>query len=72
MEIQTSKIELVKRILDIDNSDLIERINNFINSEKLDFWKELSISQKIEIGKGIDDLDKGKRIEFSEFLKKIN
>ncbi len=72
MELQTSKIELVKRILEIENSDFIDRITSFINSEKLDFWNELSNSEKEEIQKGIDDLDNGKRIEFSEFLKKIS
>lgn len=72
MEIHTSKIELVKRILEIENADFIDKINNFINKEKLDFWNELTNSQKTEIQKGIHDLDSGKRIEFSEFLKKIS
>ena len=72
MDIQTSKIELVKLILDIDNSEFIDRVSSFIRNEKFDFWNDLSLAEQNDIRKGISDLDNGKRIEFSEFLKKIS
>ena len=72
MDIQTSKIELVKLILSIENSEFIEKVTDFIKNEKSDFWNDLSSTEKKDIQKGIDDLDNGKRIEFSEFLKKIS
>lgn len=72
MDIQTSKIELVKLILNIDNSEFIDRVSSFIRNEKSDFWNDLSSSEQNDIRKGISDLENGKRIEFSEFLKKIS
>ncbi len=72
MDIQSSKIELVKLILDIDNTEFIQKVADFVKREKADFWNELSLPQQNEIKKGIDDLENGKRIEFSEFLKKIS
>lgn len=72
MDIQTSKIELVKLILNIENSDFIQKVSDFIRNEKSDFWNELSITEQNEIRKGIEDLNKGKRIEYSDFLKKIS
>lgn len=72
MDIQTSKIELVKLILDIDNTEFIQKVSDFVKREKSDFWNELSLPQQNEIKKGIEDLENGKRIEFSEFLKKIS
>ena len=72
MDIQTSKIELVKLILTIDNSEFIDRVSSFIRNEKSDFWNDLSLAEQNDIRKGISDLDNGKRIEFSEFLKKIS
>ena len=72
MDIQTSKIELVKLILTIDNSEFIDRVSSFIRNEKPDFWNDLSLAEQNDIRKGISDLDNGKRIEFSEFLKKIS
>lgn len=44
MDIQSSKIELVKMILNIENDKFIEKITEFIQKEKVDFWDELSIS----------------------------
>ncbi|RRJ89045.1 hypothetical protein [Flavobacterium macacae] len=72
MDIHTSKIELVKLILDIDNTEFIQKVADFVKKEKPDFWNELSLSQQNDIKKGIEDLENGKRIEFSEFLEKIS
>ena len=72
MNIQSSKIELVKMILNIENDKFIEKITDFIKKEKIDFWNELSLSEQKEIEKGIEELNKGKRVEFNDFLKKIS
>jgi hypothetical protein len=72
MDIQSSKIELVKIILNIENDKFIEKITEFIQKEKADFWDELSVSEQEEIEKGITELNKGKRVEFNDFLKKIS
>ena len=72
MNIQTSKIELVKMILNIENDKFIEKITEFVQKEKVDFWNELSLSEQKEIEKGIKQLNKGKRVEFNDFLKKIS
>jgi hypothetical protein len=72
MNIQTSKIELVKMILNIENDKFIEKITEFIQKEKVDFWNELSLSERKEIEKGIEQLNTGKRVEFNDFLKKIS
>jgi hypothetical protein len=72
MNIQTSKIELVKIILNIENDKFIEKITEFIQKEKVDFWNELSLSEQKEIEKGIKELNNEKKIDFNDFLKKIS
>ena len=72
MNIQTSKIALVKMILNIENDKFIEKITEFIKKEKVDFWNELSLSEQKEIEKGIEELNKGKKIAYNDFLKKIS
>ena len=72
MNIQTSKIELVRTILDIESDDFIQKIASFIKKEKVDFWKELSPSQKKEIKKGLEELENGKRVSYDSFLVKIS
>ena len=73
MNIQTTKIELVKMILNIENSEFIKRLTDFIReNEKSDFWNDLSLANQQEIKQGVEDLDRGNRIEYKEFLKKIS
>lgn len=72
MDIQTTKLELLKVILDNENSEFIQRVSDFVKKEKDDFWNELSVSEQKEIKEGIADLDNGKRISYDSFLKKIS
>ncbi|MCF6214509.1 MAG: hypothetical protein L3J45_10860 [Flavobacteriaceae bacterium] len=72
MDIQTSKIELAKIILNIENTEFIEKIKNFISKEKKDFWDDLTSSEKAEIELGIKQLDNGERISYNDFLKKTS
>jgi hypothetical protein len=52
MNIQTSKIELAKIVLDIDNPDLIQEIVEFIQSKE-----SLTEEQKDKINEAIYSLD---------------
>ncbi|UWY28713.1 hypothetical protein [Flavobacterium sp. TR2] len=57
MNIQTSKIELAKIVLDIDNPDLIQEIVEFIQSKE-----SLSEEQKSNINEAIYSLDNNEGI----------
>lgn len=59
MDLQTSKLELVKLIVEIDNQKVIERLIDTLKSSKDDFWLDLNDSEKEEIQLCIDQLDKG-------------
>lgn len=72
MNIQATKLELLKIILENENSEFIQRLSDFVKQEKKDFWNELSLSEQKEIKKGIEDLNNGKRISYKAFLKKIS
>lgn len=71
MDIEASKIELVKLILNIDNDQFIQVVTDFIMNENADFWKELSSSEQAEIKKGIEQLKRGKRKPYKEVLKNL-
>ena len=72
MDIQSSKIELAKLILNIESPDLINKIKNLLTKETGGFWLTLSDSEKEEIKFGINQLDKGLRVSVDEFLSKIS
>ncbi|MTH17426.1 hypothetical protein [Flavobacterium sp. LC2016-01] len=58
MNIQTSKIELAKIVLDIDNPDLIQEIVDLIQSKE-----SLSEEQKNNINEAIYSLDNNEGIQ---------
>ena len=72
MNVQSTKIELAKLILSIENPKVISRIAEFLMSETQDFWNELSEVEKKEIELGIKQLNEGKRTSFDDFLKRVS
>ena len=72
MDIQLSKIELVRTILNIENEELIKKLISFIQNEQVDFWSQLDKEQQNEISEGIQQLDSGKRIAYESFLEKFS
>lgn len=72
MDFRTTKLKLLKIILENENSEFIQRVADFVRKEEADFWNKLSIGEQNEIKKGIEELDKGKRISYESFLKKIS
>lgn len=71
MDIETSKIELIKLILNIDNDESIKKLKDFIINEKSDFWSELNPDEQEEIKKGIDQLNKGFRTSYKDVLNEL-
>ena len=72
MDIQTSKIELAKMILSLENPAIVNKIISLIKSEQSDFYSELSDLEKKEIQIGIKQLDAGNKSSFDEFIKKVS
>ena len=72
MDIQLSKIELVRTILNIENEELIKKLISFIQNEQVDFWSQLDKEQQNEISEGIQQLDSGKRVTYESFLEKFS
>lgn len=72
MDIETSKVELIRLIQNIENPKLISRLCDFLKRESQDFWDELSEPEKREIKIGLEQLNKGERIDFDEFINKVS
>ncbi|KGO93248.1 hypothetical protein [Flavobacterium subsaxonicum] len=71
MDIQASKIELAKMILDLEDSKLIEKVRKLLTKEKKDFYDEFTEDQKLEIQYGIEQLDRGERISWEDLKKRL-
>jgi len=70
MNIQAEKLELVRLILDTSNPDIIKSIKEFFaKSKTVDFWETLSQEEKLDIQKGIEEIDNGEIVDYNEFMK---
>ena len=71
MDVQTSKIELAKLILNIENPAILKRIKDIIIHATTDS-SALTPEQSEEIRLAIATLDKGQKLSFEDFLKKVS
>ena len=67
MDIQTTKIELMRLILGIENPQIIRRISDLIKNETSDFWDELTPDQQNEVNRAIKELNAGEGMSWDEF-----
>ncbi len=72
MDLQTSKIELAKLILNLDNPDILQKIKELIQDRDEDSPVVLTKSEKEEIKIALNQLNSGKRTAFSDYLKKVS
>ena len=71
MNIQSTKIELVKMVLETDNPSILASIKSlFKKSSTVDFWETLSQEQKDAILNGVSDIEDGKVVNYDNFMKK--
>jgi hypothetical protein len=71
MDIQTSKIELVKLILNTNDHALIEKAYSIIKSESNE-QAEFTQAQIDEIKLGLEQLEEGQGTSFKDFLAKVS
>ncbi|MFA9190402.1 hypothetical protein AAGV28_03380 [Flavobacterium sp. FZUC8N2.13] len=70
MNIQLEKLELIKLLAETNDESIIASIKNIFNSNKKDWWDELSEEQKFEIEKGERQIERGEFVDFDEFIQK--
>lgn len=68
-KIQNKKIELIQWLSTLNDEAIIEKIMKLRESEKTDWWKEISKKGKCSIEQGIKDADSGKLKSHSEARK---
>lgn len=72
MDIQSSKIELAKLILNLENPQLIRKIRTLLKKESKQEKISLTTYEKKEIELALKMLDQGERTSYEDFLKKVS
>lgn len=73
MNISVEKLDIIQRICEIKDNDLIDLIKNIIDippNSKTDWWNKISQQEKESITRGLNDLQNGKVISHDQVRKK--
>jgi len=70
MDIQTEKIELMKRLLDTDDESVIKQVKDIFESHEKDFWNDLPENVKAGIERSRKQADAGLLTPHKEVMKK--
>ena len=63
MDIQATKLELMKLLLNTQKEQVLQRIKDIFEQEEgVDFWDELIAEDQAAINEGIEQLDKGQHV----------
>ena len=69
IDLQNKKIELIQWLSTLDNEIIIDKLMKLRESEKADWWNEISEGEKESIEKGIEDANSGNLRPQSEVRK---
>ena len=69
IDLQNKKIELIQWLSTLDNEIIIDKLMKLRESEKADWWNEISEGEKESIEKGIEDANSGNLRPHSEVRK---
>jgi hypothetical protein len=73
MNISAEKLDIIQRICEIQDNDLIDLIKNIIDiphTSKSDWWNQITQEEKESINRGLNDLEQGKVYSHDQIRKK--
>ena len=73
MNLSAEKLDIIQRICEIQDNDLIDLIKNIItvpNVSKSDWWSDITQEEMASINRGLDDLQQGKVQSHDQIRKK--
>ena len=73
MNISAEKLDIIQRICEIQDNDLIELIKNIVDLPRVsqkDWWDQITQEEKESINRGLNDLQQGKVHSHDQIRKK--
>ncbi|VAW27121.1 hypothetical protein MNBD_BACTEROID06-1320 [hydrothermal vent metagenome] len=67
----TTKYNIVAKIINSTDESLLASVKSLVNTDKSDFWNELSEDDKTAINEGLEQLDKGESVPHSSVQNSI-
>lgn len=70
MNIATTKVELVKQLLETNDIAIINHIKAIFQTQKTDWWESLPEEVKDSINRGIAQSERGQTVPHEQVMKK--
>ncbi len=73
MDITAEKLTIIQKICEIQDSNLLDLIQNIIDipsKSKSDWWKSISKEEQASINRGLTDLSEGKVFSHDQIMTK--
>ena len=67
ISLESRKLSIIEYLAELQDESILQQIENLLKP-KIDFWDELSEGQQAIIKKGLEDLERGDRTSFKDFL----
>ena len=67
--LESRKLSIIEHLAELQDESILQQIENLLKPNH-DFWGELSDAEKSSIAKGIENLEEGNRVAFSDFIAK--
>ena len=71
MDIQATKLELMKMLLNTQKEHVLQQIKEIFEKEEVDFWDDLSEEDIVAINEGLTQLDKGQHVSHETVREEI-
>jgi len=72
MDVQATKLELMKLLLNTQQEQVLHRIKEIFEQEEgIDFWDELTAEDQAAINEGIEQPDKGRHVSHESVREDI-
>lgn len=72
MDIETTKLELIHLLFQTQEESILKKLKSVFEEEQIDWWDEMSISEKEEIETGLKQADKCEYIANEKVMKRFN
>ena len=69
MDIQAKKLNIIQWLIQLKEEQLLNKIEA-LQEEDSDFWNILTEAQKLEIKKGLNELDASKKHDYENVISK--
>lgn len=69
-DLESRKLSIIEYLAEVEDESIVQQIEHILKPT-IDFWDQITSTEKRSIQKGIDQLDKGERVAYDSYKGKF-